>query len=249
MKSCVICEKVGERLVLVTDRGKSSLKEFSKLRQNSIVLSRLEDEDEIFVHENCRKWFNNKKRIESDQRKFNVTEQTHNLETRTLSKAFTWGSDCFLCGKEIKKKENSHMAQTLDLRGTILNDCEIRLEHNKNEPWAMDVKARVTQCFDLVSSGARYHQSCREKFSIFKSTFSSSEVGRPADIDKNSIFISTCEWLERVPDVKTVSDFAKKMKDFSEIDECYTTKHIKTLLEQKYGSKVTFKCYGKENLI
>ena len=49
--------------------------------------------------------------------------------------------------------------------------------------------------------------------------------------------------------MKTVSDFAKKMKDMSEMKECFTNRHIRTLLEQKYGSSVSFKCHGKENLI
>ena len=63
MKNCVICDKGGEKVVLVTDRGKSSLKEFSKLRCNEIVLNRLENNDEIHVHEQCGKWYNNNKNL------------------------------------------------------------------------------------------------------------------------------------------------------------------------------------------
>ena len=98
MKNCVICEKGGEKVVLVTDRGEASLKEFSKLRQNSIVLSRLEEYEEVYVHENCRKWYNNKKRIESEQRKLNLPEETSSKATRTATQSFNWRLNCFLCG-------------------------------------------------------------------------------------------------------------------------------------------------------
>ena len=64
MKACVICQEGGEKLVLVTDRGKSSLKEFAKLRKNEQVLHTLQQTESCVVHENCRKTFNNKKRIE-----------------------------------------------------------------------------------------------------------------------------------------------------------------------------------------
>ena len=80
------------------------------------------------------------------------------------------------------------MVQTLDLKTTILNDCESHLAISQDEVWAMDVKGRMTQCFDLVSSGARYHQNCRVKFSTSKKSNSPTEVGRPTDIAKNTAF-------------------------------------------------------------
>ena len=168
MKNCVICEKGGEKVVLETDRGKASLKEFSQLRQNNIVLSCLEKNEEVHVHKNCCKWYNNKKRIESEQRKLNLTEEISSKATRTATQSFNWRLNCFICGLEIKIKEDSHVVQTLDLKTTILNDCESHLAICQDEVWAMDVKGRVTQCFDLVSSGATYHQNCRVKFSTSK---------------------------------------------------------------------------------
>ena len=74
-------------------------------------------------------------------------------------------------------------------------------------------------------------------------------MGRPKDLDKKSVFSLACEWLESESELKTVSDVANKMKDLSELRESYTNKHIKNLLEQRYGSCLTFKSIGKENLI
>ena len=66
MSFCVICENGGGKLIIVTDRGKQSLKKFAKLRDNENVLKAVNSEDKCAVHEICRKWFNNNKRIECE---------------------------------------------------------------------------------------------------------------------------------------------------------------------------------------
>ena len=108
MQNCVICDKGGEKVILVTDRGKSSLKEFSKLRQNEEVLYLLEQNEEIHVHEKCRKWYNNKKRIESEHRKLNETKQSPSLETKTSTESFHWGSDCQIETTKCPLLKNCH---------------------------------------------------------------------------------------------------------------------------------------------
>ena len=71
-------------------------------------------------------------------------------------------------------------------------------------------------------------------------------MGRPTDIDKKSVFSLACDWLESESEVKTVSDLASKMRELSESKDSYTNRHIKALLEQKYGSSVYFKSIGKK---
>ena len=51
MSSCVICEKGGGKLIVVTDRGKESLKKFAKLRQDERVLKYVEQGEQCAVHE------------------------------------------------------------------------------------------------------------------------------------------------------------------------------------------------------
>ena len=73
MSQCVICFDGGTSLVCVTQRGKDSLIKFAKLRKDENVLERLQSTEEIFVHESCRKNFNNKKRINAEKKNNQVT--------------------------------------------------------------------------------------------------------------------------------------------------------------------------------
>ena len=49
---CIICQKEGGKLVVVTDRGKVSLKKFAKLRSDDRVLKDVDQRDDCQVHEN-----------------------------------------------------------------------------------------------------------------------------------------------------------------------------------------------------
>ena len=63
-----MCEKGGGSLIVVTDKGKQSLKKFAKLRHDDRVLETVENVDVCVVHERCRKWYNNHRRIESERK-------------------------------------------------------------------------------------------------------------------------------------------------------------------------------------
>ena len=84
MEECLICCGSEGKLVTLTDRGKVSLKEFAILRNDERVVNQLGKNENHCVHEECRKWFNNRKRILSstpsqDDSKVSKTE------TRTTS--------------------------------------------------------------------------------------------------------------------------------------------------------------------
>ena len=84
MEECLICCGSEGKLVTLTDRGKVSLKEFAILRNDERVANQLGKNENHCVHEECRKWFNNRKRILSstpsqDDSKVSKTE------TRTTS--------------------------------------------------------------------------------------------------------------------------------------------------------------------
>ena len=66
MPSCVICLESNPQLVKVTQKGSASLIEYSKLHNDPGVTERLEESSEQYVHEKCRKWYNNKRRINSN---------------------------------------------------------------------------------------------------------------------------------------------------------------------------------------
>ena len=96
----------------------------------------------------------------------------------------------------------------------------------------------------MVSSQAIYHQSCRAGFSWIKSTASEKHPGRPELSDKKVAFEATCSWLEKEEEIKTVSQFSNKMKEFLDGEEPYGNYYIKQLLGEKYGSHIVIKPRG-----
>ena len=174
------------------------------------------------------------------------------VETRSSSSSLDWKSDCFICScKIVEFGEEWHSVHSCTVRDTILRSCETRLQFNAAEDWAVSVKARITNCSDLIAFEARYHQNCRVQFSALKFTNTTKPVGRPKDIDKITAFELTCNWLEYESSIQTVSRFAEKMKELSNAQEPYVNRHIKHLLTKKYHSNVIIKNMGagKEDLI
>ena len=146
--------------------------------------------------------------------------------------------------------EEWHKVQSSNLKDTMLKCCETRLETNQDEDWAVTVKARISNCIDLVEVEAKYHQNCRVRFSTMKN-LNAEQVGRPKDNDKKTAFELACIWLKNEPSIRTVSQFAEKMKEFSSSKESYVNRYIKKLLIEKYGASVIIKPMGtgKEDLI
>lgn len=249
MDKCVICCESESQLVKLTNRGKTSLAEFAKLRENTNVLSLLDEEGEHYVHETCRKWFNNKKRILSEK---NSTEQSkkHKLETRRSVLLFKWKENCFLCGKNVGNRKEWHSAQTLTIRETIVKNCEKRLQKKQYDAWAMEVEGRVNNCVDFVAVEARYHQNCRVLFSTGGNLNSNKVAGRRSNTTLTNAFEKACEWLEEESELHSVSEFAAKVDEFAETD-AYTNKYLTTLLQRKYGDHVIINHAGpgKENVI
>ena len=146
MSQCIICNGGGEKLIVVTDRGKESLKKFAKLRNNENILKALDQVEQCLVHESCRKKFNNQKQIESEQKRSKQVPDAK-METRSESKPFSWISDCFLCGEEATDtRQDWHFAKSLAIKHTILKSCDSRLAVNSGDSWALNMRARLEQC-------------------------------------------------------------------------------------------------------
>ena len=86
-------------------------------------------------------------------------------------------------------KDEWHKMQSNTLRQTILSNCETRLENDSSDELAINVKVRLLNCIDMVSSQAIYRQSCRAGFSVIKSE---KPPGRPEHSDKKVAFEATC---------------------------------------------------------
>ena len=90
MNECVVCSEGGDGLVRVTESGKASLVEFSQLQQNDSVLIRVQNSEIVFVHEKCRKWYNNRKRINAVAKNNNEEERVPKAKTRKSEDSFSW---------------------------------------------------------------------------------------------------------------------------------------------------------------
>ena len=81
--SCIIYKKSFAPIVQVKEKGLFSLSEFSQHRSENEGL-------EIFVHKDCRKWFNNKRRISTESE---ISQRKRRKSTHFSS----WNTNCFLC--------------------------------------------------------------------------------------------------------------------------------------------------------
>ena len=99
-------------------------------------------------------------------------------------------------------KKQWHLAQTLQIRETILRECQERLEKDESDTWALEVNKRIQGCIDFVASEARYHRYCRVRFSCGK-TLQPQNRSRNEDI--MYFFKKICEWIELETDIHTVT--------------------------------------------
>ena len=69
---CVICKKTDEPLVLVTDRGFDGLLKYSNERKDEettrYLLEKKNNGVQVKVQEKYRKWYNNKRRLNTQDR-------------------------------------------------------------------------------------------------------------------------------------------------------------------------------------
>jgi len=167
MNVCIICKTNDGSLVNVTKRGLDGLLQYSVDRNEDQITDELKickrDGLAVFVHEDCRKWFNNKRRISTDK-------PQKIKKTRLSTDQFNWKSNCFYCGQECitdrknPNRKDFHFASTFETRENILRKCYAKLEENPDDKFALDVKTRLEDCCDLIAAEARYHGSCSLKF-------------------------------------------------------------------------------------
>lgn len=119
------------------------------------------------MHEECRKWFNNKRRIEIEN---SEEKDKRQKKTRNSIDEFNWKSSCFICSEictyDIKNpnRKNWNLATTFQIRCNVLEHCDKRLEKNDNDELALAVKSRLLCCIDLIAAEARYHTLCMTLF-------------------------------------------------------------------------------------
>ena len=253
MSTCIICKKPDEMLVKVTNKGLAGLFDYSLKREETAITEELQHcinhNLPVFVHEECRKWFNNKRRI-------NNQPQTVKKSRRSVDQ-FNWKLNCLYCGLECMtdrknpKRKDWHLASTFDTRESILKKCEARIEE-ENDPLALQIKTRIMDCIDLIAAEARYHKACSLKLHTKKTLDSSNtQKGRRPNETLQNAFAKTCEWLEMETDLITVQEFRDKMLEFSDTDDVNECSYLKKLLKDRYGAYIVFSdgTRGSSNII
>ena len=219
---CAICDDGSDVLVKLTQKGLKTLLRFSKQRNELEIMEALEKANkanqQIFVHETCRKSFTDKRKI---------SQKVKNRETRSRdasSSCFDFRTDCLFCSKPcIDDKKNPSRktwvpASTLKLKQAILGACTSRLEINPEDEWGILVKSRTDECIDLVAAKARYHPICRFEFQkhrkINKKCEESSARGRKANRYHMNGFYNACNWLESETELHSLREFWGKAQEF-----------------------------------
>ena len=214
--SCVICNESNDPLTKVKEKGLSSLIDCSKKRNEDSIYHSLinlkKENTEVFVHENCRKWFNNKRRISTDK-------QERDRDTRQSTNLFNWKQNCFFCNEPCDSKNSSrrvwHFTSTLQIRQSVLNTCNSKLENNSSS--ALQVKKRTLDCIDYVAAEARYHRSCRLQFENQDPSAdepnAKKKKGRKVNSKQMESFDKACKWLEEDTSIHLMPEFRQKVKE------------------------------------
>ena len=201
-------------------KGPSSLIEFSAQREdynlNDYLSKKQADKNKttgVYVHETCRRDYNNRKIISS--LKIDSEAKMPRIETRKSTEHFNWLLHCFLCAKPCArdpkhpKRSDCHYASTIEIRNTILSICSQKLDACKDDEWAVNVQRRVYSCIDFVAAEARYYSSCYTRFSTKKQ--GTELIGRKKNEKMVILFEETCIWLENDINIHSVNDFSKKI--------------------------------------
>ena len=85
--------------------------DYSKLRGNKDLAERLHSEETVYVHEKCRRQYNNKRRIEQEQRVDNKPSKPKIECQRSLTPLFNFKSHCLFCSKEVGGDKNNGILQ------------------------------------------------------------------------------------------------------------------------------------------
>ena len=81
------------------------------------------------------------------------------------SPLFNFKSHCLSNSKELGgDKKQWHHAQTLQIRETILKECQQKIEKIENDTWAIEVNKIILECIDFFASESRYHRDYQTRF-------------------------------------------------------------------------------------
>ena len=111
-------------------------------------------------------------------------------------------------------------------------------------------------CIDFVQAEARYHHTCHGKFCAsegLSSPLTKNLVGHQANKESADYFNKLCSYIESETEVYSLQELQAKMIKIAggkNEYKVYSTKWLKTKLQQKFGDHVFFsEVNGKSNVV
>ena len=214
------------------------MKECSKKKKETRIQNDINTSEEtnspVYVHITCRKTFTDKRNLNKDAGKNARTE------TRSQTEEFNLHEHCLFCN-ELCVEDPKHPsrkswieASTIKLKKTILDICTSRLKVNPDDKWTIEVKARTTNCIDIIAAKAWYHQICRVEFQTGKKgnrrVCCSMGKGRRENRIQMKGFFVACIWIENQSEVLSMKQFRDKMQESMEDMPAYSTNWLQKLL-------------------
>ena len=253
--SCIFCHTLtllsnpSEKLSTVRpdDTGMETIKNVCNTKKEFLLLKYLSSNpDKVLAHSTCRKRFTyvsqSMKRKEREEKE--MTEEGQKRKTRSETGCFRWKDMCFLCAKPVNESDDDlRRAQTMELKNTILFECNERKCNDKNDEWGLQVAGRLALCTDLTAFDGVYHANCRKRFNKrLEEIPTFSKIGRAPDVVKMRAFNRLCEHLEAgcENNMYTLAECHTLMTSFVDGDEVFGAKHMQNLLKNRYGDGLTF---------
>ena len=150
--------------------------------------------------------------------------------------SFTFSADCFYCATSVNADNQRrrgvyyYPVTTLETKQTVIFIC-----NEKQDGWAISVKARLLHVHDLPAADVVYHQACSVNFltgknipkkllmpilresvkdTVDQNAHTKFKTGRPSDKEKAEAFLQVAKFLEDNDDEQiTVNDLINKMEE------------------------------------
>lgn len=261
---CVICKKQLEKdeFVNLGEKGSAGINKASEERGDTIITVAGQR-----VHKICRRDYCLAQNILGSKRQATQPGEVQSIRRpleRKAESSFSFKTDCFYCGTEIKFDEkkgatSAFKVTILEIKDTVLEICSKR----GNDSWAEIVRGRLLHVHDLPAADAMYHQVCSVNFRTekqipkmyakYQPECKRGKIGRPKDEEKFEAFISAMNFLKENDDEQiTLRDREKKMQEYLGDSEAtaYSHTHLKAKIEEYFGDQIILtEINGKHNVV
>ena len=253
--NCIVCgESCGDGdkdFRKVGTRGRASLIDISKKRQDTIYQSIQQQPDiDIYVHNCCYKTYTAHKNVMREIK--GVEFQQAGPSLRRVP--YDYMTHCLICAEEIKdhsaKQHPERHSQSSSIeyvnrtKNSIIQESLIAACNRRHDTLAINVKARIEFAGDLRAVEAKYHRNCMQMFlseKNIKHSDSTQRNIRNLNAMNDDAFKKLCSFLrESKEQLFTVTDLRTQMSQYlPEAVPAYSLKHLSRRLQEHFDSEIS----------